>query len=187
MLSGRTDAASANARWTSGGCTAAGQKDATVRWVPVACPQTVRMGAFTMSETERDEFLAALHVGVLAVERPDGPPLVAPVWYRYEPGGPVEFSTERSSEKARLIERSGHASLCVQREDYPYAYVTVEGPTEISPTDRATRVDIAARYLGAEMGAAYVDGTAGDNIVVRIRPARWRTTDYSTLELPGAG
>ena len=63
----------------------------------------------------------------------------------------------------------------------------MEGPAEISPTDRATRVDIAVRYLGPEMGAAYVDGTGGDHIVVRIRPGRWRTTDYSTLEPPGAG
>jgi PPOX class probable F420-dependent enzyme len=144
------------------------------------------MSELSMSKRERDEFLAALHVGVLAVQRPDGPPLVTPVWYRYAPGGAVEFNTERSSEKAQLLEQSGHASLCVQREELPYAYVTVEGPVEIDSTDRATRVDIATRYLGTEMGPAYVDdGPAADDIVVRLRPARWRTSDFSKLELPG--
>jgi PPOX class probable F420-dependent enzyme len=144
------------------------------------------MSELSMSKRERDEFLAALHVGVLAVQRPDGPPLVTPVWYRYAPGGAVEFNTERSSEKAQLLEQSGHASLCVQREELPYAYVTVEGPVEIDSTDRATRVDIATRYLGAEMGPAYVNGgPAADDIVVRLRPARWRTSDFSKLELPG--
>ena len=45
------------------------------------------MGALQMSTTERESFLAGHHGGVLAVERADGPPLVTPVWYRYEPGG----------------------------------------------------------------------------------------------------
>ena len=56
-----------------------------------------------MSKQERDDFLAALHVGVLAVERPDGPPLVTPVWYRYTAGGAVEFNISTSSEKARQL------------------------------------------------------------------------------------
>ena len=143
------------------------------------------MSNLSMSKPEREEFLAALHVGVLAVERPDGPPLVTPVWYRYTPGGAVELNTQRSSEKTQLLERAGHASLCAQREDLPYAYVTVEGPVEIDSTDRATRIDIASRYLGTEMGTAYVDSDSADDIVVRLRPARWRTSDFSKLDLPG--
>jgi PPOX class probable F420-dependent enzyme len=143
------------------------------------------MSKLSMSKDERENFLAALHVGVLAVERPDGPPLVTPVWYRYTPGGAVELNTQSSSEKTQLLERSGHASLCAQREDLPYAYVTVEGPVEIEATDRATRVDIATRYLGTELGTAYVDGDPADDIVVRLRPARWRTGDFSKLDLPG--
>jgi PPOX class probable F420-dependent enzyme len=137
------------------------------------------MSELSMSKQEREDFLAALHVGVLAVERPDGPPLVTPVWYRYK-GGAVEFNTAGSSEKAQLLGQSGHASLCAQREEYPYAYVTVDGPVELEATDRATRVDIASRYLGTKMATEYVDGNPdGDDIVVRLRPARWRTTDYA--------
>jgi uncharacterized protein len=138
------------------------------------------MSELSMSKQEREEFLAALHVGVLAVDRPDGPPLVVPIWYRYTAGGAVEFNTESSSEKARLLEGSAYASLCAQREELPYAYVTVEGPVEIEPTDRATRVDIATRYLGTKAGTEYVDRTPeADDIVVRLRPARWRTIDFS--------
>jgi PPOX class probable F420-dependent enzyme len=142
------------------------------------------MSELSMSEQEREEFLAALHVGVLAVDRPDGPPLVTPIWYRYTAGGAVEFNTESSSEKARLLERSAYASLCAQREELPYAYVTVDGPVEIEPTDRATRVDIATRYLGVQAGTEYVDGTPdADDIVVRLRPERWRTIDFSKQDL----
>jgi PPOX class probable F420-dependent enzyme len=137
------------------------------------------MSQFSMSKQERDDFLAALHVGVLAVDRPDGPPMVAPVWYRYNDGA-VEFFTDRSSQKAQLLQRAGSASLCAQREEYPYAYVTVDGPIEMEAADHATRLDIATRYLGPEEGTAYVDGNPNaDEIVVRLRPVRWRTTDYS--------
>jgi PPOX class probable F420-dependent enzyme len=144
------------------------------------------MSELTMSKQEREDFLAGLHVGVLAVERPDGPPLVTPIWYRYTPGGSVEFNTAGSSDKVRLLELAGRASMCAQREELPYAYVTVEGPVEIETTDRETRVDIATRYLGTEMGTAYVDGSPeDDDSVVRLRPTRWRTSDFAKLDLGG--
>ena len=57
------------------------------------------MSALQMSTTERESFLADLHVGVLAVERADGAPLVTPVWYRYEPGGVLELSIDASGVK----------------------------------------------------------------------------------------
>jgi PPOX class probable F420-dependent enzyme len=142
------------------------------------------MSELSMSEQEREAFLAALHVGVLAVDRPDGPPLVVPIWYRYAPGGAVEFTTEGTSEKARLLELAAYASLCAQREELPYAYVTVDGPVEIEPSDRATRVDIATRYLGTQAGTGYVDGAPhADDIVVRLRPHRWRTIDFAKLDV----
>jgi PPOX class probable F420-dependent enzyme len=138
------------------------------------------MSKLSMSKQERDEFLAALHVGVLAVERADGPPLVTPIWYRYAAGGAVEFNIASSSEKAKLLEQSGRASMCAQREELPYAYVTVEGPIEIVAADRTTRVDIASRYLGTELGTGYVDSAPdADDITVRLQPQAWRTTDFA--------
>jgi len=120
---------------------------------------------------------------VLAVDRPDGPPLMVPIWYRYAPGGVVEFNTEGSSEKVRLLEQAGHASMCAQREELPYAYVTVDGPIEIGPTERAMRVDIATRYLGSPAGAQYVESNPdADDVVVRLRPTRWRTMDFSKMQ-----
>ncbi len=144
------------------------------------------MSKLSMSKQERETFLAALHVGVLAVDRPDGPPLMVPIWYRYTAEGVIEFNTESESEKARLLQQSGHASLCAQREELPYAYVTVEGPVEIDQTDARTRLDIASRYLGAQGGADYVAAAPhADDIVVRLRPTRWRTLDFSKLETTG--
>ena len=144
------------------------------------------MSKLSMSKQEREAFLAALHVGVLAVDQPDGPALLTPIWYRYAPGGAIEFNTEGSSEKVRLLERAGHASLCAQREELPYAYVTVEGRVEIDLTDQATRVDIATRYLGTPAGIEYVDANPdADDVVVRLHPTRWRTIDFAKLDLAG--
>jgi PPOX class probable F420-dependent enzyme len=135
-----------------------------------------------MTEGEREAFLADLHVGVLGVERPDGPPLVVPVWYSYEPGGEVVVLTSAASVKGRLAAAAGRGSLCAQREDLPYKYVSVEGPIEIDQLGadaHAVTEPMAIRYLGEEMGRAYSASSAGaDDIRLRLRPERWFSVDY---------
>ena len=137
-----------------------------------------------MTESERQEFLAALHVGVLAIERPDGPPLAVPVWYSYEPGGDVEVLTSASSIKGRLAAIAGRASLCAQQEELPYKYVSVEGSLEIVELDaeasKAAVVPMAIRYLGEEMGRGYAATSVGpDDILIRLSAERWFSVDYS--------
>jgi len=136
-----------------------------------------------MTESERQEFLAGLHVGVLGLERPDGPPLVVPVWYSYEPGGEVVVLTSAGSVKGRLAAAAGRGSLCAQQEELPYKYVTVEGPIEIDVLgdDAHAAVEpMAIRYLGDEMGRGYAAGSiADDEIRIRLRPERWLSVDYA--------
>ena len=136
-----------------------------------------------MTESEREEFLAGLHVGVIGIERADGPPLVVPVWYSYEPGGDVEVLTSASSTKGRLAAAAGRASLCAQQEELPYKYVSVEGAVEIDELGddaKAAVLPMAIRYLGEEMGRGYAAGdTASDEIRIRIRPDRWFSVDYA--------
>jgi len=137
-----------------------------------------------MTESERQEFLAGLHVGVLGIERADGPPLVVPVWYSYEPGGDVVVLTSATSIKGRLAATAGRASLCAQREELPYKYVSVEGVVSIEELDadasRAATEPMAIRYLGEEMGRGYAASSAGpDDILIRLRPDRWFSVDYA--------
>jgi nitroimidazol reductase NimA-like FMN-containing flavoprotein (pyridoxamine 5'-phosphate oxidase superfamily) len=108
-----------------------------------------------MTEQERQEFVAGPHVAVLSVAS-DGsrPPHATPVWYAYERGGDVTFFTGtqgRRSRKAELIGRAGSASLTVQREDFPYAYVTVEGTVvgEERPPSAERALAIAGRTAGS--------------------------------------
>jgi len=136
----------------------------------------------TMTKSAREEFLAGLHVGVLAVAAAaGGAPLAVPVWYRYEPGGDVLISTGPDTVKARFLAAAGRASFCAQREDLPYAFVSVDGPVTIGPGDEQLREDLARRYLG-ELADTYLSSTAGETtVVVRLTPERWRTQDYAQL------
>ena len=138
-----------------------------------------------MTVSEREAFLADLHVGVLSLNEPGRGPLTAPVWYSYEPGGEIVFVTGRSSRKGKLVEVGTRVSFCAQQEELPYKYVSIEGPvTAIDPADReAVTRPIAQRYLGVEQGDAYVDSPSGDDesVTIRIRPERWLTVDYAKV------
>jgi uncharacterized protein len=140
------------------------------------------MSDLSMTEPERERFLSDVHVGVMAIEREDGPPLAIPVWYGYEPGGTVDVLTSASTLKGRLVGAAGRASLCAQREDFPYAYVTVEGPAEVELLGDRTEEAVTAmatRYLGEKMGSAYASsGVAPDEVRISITPERWFTVDY---------
>jgi nitroimidazol reductase NimA-like FMN-containing flavoprotein (pyridoxamine 5'-phosphate oxidase superfamily) len=146
------------------------------------------MSELTMSKSDREAFLADLHVGVITIARDEAPPLAAPVWYSYEPGGDVVFVFEASSEKIKLFGTAGQASLCVQNEAMPYKYVTVEGPAVVGDTDDDVERGLAYRYLGPEIGDLYL-GAVADTVsrVARLTPTRWRTVDYTPFVARVAG
>ena len=142
--------------------------------------------SITMTREEREAFLAGVHVGIISIAEEGRGPLTVPVWYAYEPGGDVRVVTGRTSHKGRLLARAGRFSLCVQTETPPYKYVSVEGAivgTEPSDPERDLR-PLAHRYLGTAMGDRYMEESRGtreqvDNVVVRMRPERWLTSDYA--------
>jgi PPOX class probable F420-dependent enzyme len=136
-----------------------------------------------MTQDEREEFLAGLHVGVLSVTERDGTgPVTIPVWYSYQPGGVVQLTTGRSTRKAQAIAAAGRFTLVAQDERPPYKYVSVEGPAVIEPASLDDRVALARRYLGTEGGDAFIaanSGGADESVVIRLTPERWLTADYS--------
>lgn len=134
-----------------------------------------------MSKSEREAFLADLHVGVLSIPSPKGPPLTAPVWYDYAPGGDYWLLTGPNSQKGKLLEVGTKVTLVAQREALPYAYVSVEGTvSEIRDCEHeADTRPMARRYLGPEMGDGYAEANRDDGSVrVSVTPNRWLTVDY---------
>jgi nitroimidazol reductase NimA-like FMN-containing flavoprotein (pyridoxamine 5'-phosphate oxidase superfamily) len=142
-----------------------------------------------MTEQEHQQFLAEPHVGILSVASDnDRPPLTVPVWYGYQPGGHLSFFTGtqgRKARKTRLIEKAGVLSLSVQREEFPYRYVTVEG-TVVGidrPPSAEQMLAIARRYLPEEAARGFVQAElerpSAELVLFTVRPDRWLTADFS--------
>ena len=141
--------------------------------------------SLAMSKSEREAFLAALHVGVISIPDPGRGPLTVPIWYGYEPGGELWVLTDRGSRKGKLLAKGTRISLCAQTEAPPYQYVSVEGPVRIGAADpeRDGR-QIAIRYLGKQMGERYAAMLAADpepTILVTLTPERWYAVDYRKM------
>ena len=91
------------------------------------------MSDLMMTKSQREAFLADLHVGVIGIDRVDAPPLAAPVWYSYEPGGDVVFVFEADSEKLARA-RCDVVFAPDEREMYPGPQEIVLSPPRASLT-----------------------------------------------------
>lgn len=139
------------------------------------------MAQGSMTKAERDAFLADVHVGILAIDRPGRGPLALPIWYQYQ-DGVVEIGMSGESLKANLLRAAGRATMTVQTEKAPYKYVSVEGPVEVLSEQRDD-FEMASRYLGPEMGRWYADNnpSTAASVVVRLTPESWITMDFAKL------
>ena len=126
-----------------------------------------------MSDAERDQFLKEPNVAVLATVGPAGAHAV-PIWYLYEDG---EFlmSTGRGSQKHRDLKRNPNVTLVVDRRTLPYYAVMARGTAEVGPQlSDEERLRMYVRYLGEEMGRAYVArGSGDDSVSIRLRPRKF--------------
>ncbi len=128
-----------------------------------------------MSEQDdREQLLNEANVAVLATVGPDGGAQAAPIWYLWE-GGEFIMSSGRGSQKHRNVERNPNVTLVVDSRTVPYYAVMAQGTAEIGPplSDDA-RLRMAIRYLGEEMGKAYIASVSGeDSVTIRLKPRKF--------------
>ncbi len=133
-----------------------------------------------------DDLLNQPLIGQLGFQGLDGYPHVLPVWYRYQ-DGEILISTPPGAYKCRSLRDNPRASLAVST-DWPYRLVTVTGDVAVEVLEEPRRIEfvteVAARYLGTELGGRYIegwmgDGGPGDGELLRLRPARIRFYDVS--------
>ncbi|MYR44482.1 pyridoxamine 5'-phosphate oxidase family protein [Streptomyces sp. SID5910] len=139
-----------------------------------------------LSREEREQFLAEPHIAALAVDAEGGrAPLTVPIWYQYEAGGDAWIMTGLDSRKNKLIQAAGRFSLLVDRLEPTIRYVSVEGPVvETAPGTIELLREMSARYLPAEKVDGYVDfawKNHGEQVVVRMRPERWVSSDLGQV------
>lgn len=130
-----------------------------------------------MSNEEVQSFLMdGTRTGKLATVRPDGSPHVTPIWFVLDDDGTVVFNTGRDTVKGRALRRDPRASMCVDDERPPYAYVRVDGVVELSEDVDAMlpwSTRIAERYMGADLAGAYGRRNAvTGEMLVRLRPTK---------------
>jgi nitroimidazol reductase NimA-like FMN-containing flavoprotein (pyridoxamine 5'-phosphate oxidase superfamily) len=144
--------------------------------------------SIAMTQQEKENFLAGVHVGVISIAQAGRAPLAIPIWYAYEPGKEIRFVTGGASQKGKLLTLNSKVSLCAQEEQMPYKYVSVAGtvvgidPAEVERDIRP----LAQRYYGREGGDQYITRVYGSGVTdgdlrIRIRPDRWVAADYSRM------
>jgi PPOX class probable F420-dependent enzyme len=147
-------------------------------------PTSRQLGAENMRHMTREEAIGFLSAGTrtgkLATVRANGAPHVTPIWFVVD-GDELVFNTWHTSAKAKHLARDPRASLVVDLEEAPYAYVLVEGPVTISEDlDEITHFAtlIGARYMGEdraiEFGAR--NGVEGE-LLVRLHMTRVAALD----------
>lgn len=145
-----------------------------------------------MSDTDREAFMLKPHLGYLGIGRVDKGPLLAPIWYSYDPAVGIRINMGATSAKAKRLRAEGRASmLVVEVANGIYSSVTVEGPVTMRPLGDETAsamLAMASRYMGPAGGQRYADdfmrklstddfpdGHGDSEIVVTIIPENWRT------------
>lgn len=137
-----------------------------------------------MTRQERLGFIGDTpRVGVLSVDAPGRGPVSAPVWYTLEADATLSFSVGVSSQKAALLREAGRATMCIQSEEPPYRYVSVEGSAqEQGPSSDTSRRERAIRYLGSDFGELYFASTRDEvEVTFALVPHRWASIDYRKL------
>jgi PPOX class probable F420-dependent enzyme len=126
-----------------------------------------------------EEFLKGPNLAALATVRPNGRPHVVPVWYEYD-GHEFTISTFRETQKLRNLHSKAFAALTIYTQQLPYKQVSVEGTARAgSLIDNVWRERVAARYLGATAGRAYVSETSDmDHVAIHVRPLKWHTEGF---------
>ena len=128
-------------------------------------------------EESREEFLREPNVAVLATVGRSGRPHAAPIWYLYEDGVFI-MGTDSGSQKHRNVEANPEITLVIDRRTLPYYAVMAQGKAEIGPPlSDDQRMQMAVRYLGEELGRAYIArtpmlGMVSRGMTIRLRPRK---------------
>jgi PPOX class probable F420-dependent enzyme len=135
----------------------------------------------TLSAEELREFLAGAWICKLGTLTADGYPCVNPIWYEYDGAGFTLIGRERAA-WVEHIRRDPRVGLCIDDPDGAHTRVLARGRAEIveGPSVRGPWLPVArrmaARYMGGESGAAYMERTLDfPRYTIRVTPEHLTT------------
>jgi hypothetical protein len=108
---------------------------------------------------------------IAAVVRADGRPHATPVWIEMD-GDHIIFTTWHESLKGKAFRRDPRVSLCVQDDQPPFSFVTLDGTVTISEDPADVKYwggRLGGRYMGEDQTEAYAErnGVPGE-LLVRV-------------------
>ena len=120
---------------------------------------------------DREKLFSDANVAILATVDSKNRPHGMPIWYIYQDGTFV-MSASGTSQKVRNIQRSGNATLIIDRRETPYHAAMIRGRAEIGPApDDTWRLKLAVRYLGEERGNAdQSQGSSDNSVTITLHP-----------------
>ena len=125
---------------------------------------------------EAIDFLSEPNICVLATTGPGDSPHAMPMWYLYDDGD-ILFACYRNSQKVKNVERTGKASVVVDRREPPYYAAMIKGSATVEPAlSREKMLAMATRDLGEERAERYMarrDEGDTDSVSIRVRPERF--------------
>lgn len=125
-------------------------------------------------------FAGERHKGVLVTLKRDGRPQLSNILYALGADGAIRISVTADRAKTANLRRDERASLYVGRDDF-WAYVVIEGRTELSPVSTepgdATGQELAELYRAVQGEHPDWDDFFGAmvrerRLVVRLHPER---------------
>ncbi len=134
-----------------------------------------------MTDAETKTFLmTGTRTGKLAWVSQTGAPHVAPIWFILD-GDDIIFNTHSDSGKGKALKREGRASLVVDEEKPPFAFVKIDGTITFEDDllkVRTVATEIGRRYMGPERAEEFGkrNGVSGEKIV-RLTPTKITAVD----------
>jgi PPOX class probable F420-dependent enzyme len=136
-----------------------------------------------MNQAERRAFVADHRTCIFGFQRKHGPPSMSVVYYVLD-GDDILISTMAERAKARAVQRTREAAICVLDEQWPLTYLQVYGPAVVEDA-LGTTVDVMMKVgqimSGQPLPEAvrpFVEAKAREEhrVVIRLTP-QW--TVYS--------
>lgn len=120
---------------------------------------------------DRESLFSAANVAILATVDKKGRPHGMPIWYIYQNGVFVMIAS-KTSQKVRNIQRTGNATLVIDRREAPYHAAMIRGRAQIGEAPSATwLLKLAILYLGEERGTAYISRRpSSDSVTITLHP-----------------
>ncbi len=119
-------------------------------------------------------FISEPQICVLATTGADGSPHAMPMWYLFKDGD-ILFAAGKKSQKVRNIERTGKATVVVDRREIPYYAVMLPGKAAVEAAmSNEDQYALYSRYLDEDGAQRYMARSAGGGIVaIRVKPDRF--------------